>query len=124
MFATRRHDGRVCRRPTRSSGPFFTSRRETAYGQRASRDARSHLDDHTRDSDITVVCNSGGVTQLDASVPTAAVREVTDAEVRVCACQNSLRGDADQPELRAGVEIVLTAVGELTRRQVAGDASP
>lgn len=101
---------------------FHVPEGDPAYGRRAFRNVENLLADETIDSDITVVCNGGGVDQLFASASAAErVRELVDAGVRVCACRNSL-DDPDTSLLVEGVEIVPTAMGELTRRQAAGDA--
>jgi len=50
------------------------------------------------------------------------VRTLVEAGVRVCACRNLPGGYTDQSVLVEGLEIVATAMRELTRRQAAGDA--
>jgi len=102
---------------------FHVPEREQAYGKRALRNAQNLVDDETTDSDITVVCNGGGIDHLLASAPTAdQISELIQVGVRVCACRNSMGEDVSLADLVDGVEVVPTAMGELTKRQAAGDA--
>jgi len=101
---------------------FHVPEREPAYGERAFRNVQNLLDDETADSDVTVVCNSGGINHLLASAPTAEqVRELLEAGVTIYACRNSMGDEVSRSDLVDGVEVVPTAMGELTRRQAAGD---
>ena len=50
------------------------------------------------------------------------VGELIQQGIRVCACQNSMGADVSRADVVDGVEVVPTAMGELTERQAAGDA--
>ncbi|QIO23385.1 DsrE family protein [Haloarcula sp. JP-L23] len=97
---------------------------DSTYGKRAFRNVENLLADETLASDVTVVCNGGGVDHLLRSASTATrVRTLVERGVDVCACRNSLdSGGHDADELVDGVRIVPTAMGELTKQQASGSA--
>lgn len=90
----------------------------------ALRNVANLLADETHDGDVTVVCNAGGIEALLADGPHAdAARGLHANGVRLALCSNTLAGTAyDEADLLDGVELVSSAMAELTRLQTAGAA--
>ena len=85
----------------------------------------SLLDDDTVGLDgVTLLLNGDAVYLATESSPGASrLSDLLDREVRVRVCRNSLDSrPAAADQLVSGVETVPSGVGELTKRQAAGDA--
>ncbi|RDZ63183.1 hypothetical protein C5B90_08440 [Haloferax sp. Atlit-12N] len=104
---------------------FHVSSADLGDWRHAIRNVRNLLDDETVETgEVTLLANGDAALLFLADSP---VRDRLDplfeADVRCCACQNSLDGRGiDTDRLADGVEVVPSGVGELVTRQAAGDA--
>ncbi|MFB6096236.1 MAG: DsrE family protein [Haloferacaceae archaeon] len=82
------------------------------------------LDDDQVDADPVLVTNGNAAYAVLESSPVAdGVRDLLTDGAEVCVCEYSLASrDLDPDDLIAGVEIVSSGVGEVTRRQADGAA--
>lgn len=90
----------------------------------ALRNVANLLADETHDGDVTIVCNAGGIkTMLADSSHAETTRQLHDEGVRLALCSNTLAGtEYEEQDLLDGVELVSSAMAELTRLQAAGAA--
>ncbi|WP_435195629.1 DsrE family protein [Natronomonas sp. EA1] len=88
----------------------------------ALRNVSNLLGDDTVDPAVALVVNSDAIGLCFPAHPHASrVRELLDAGVAVKLCANTLsRDERGEPDLLDGVEVVSSAMGELTRLQDAG----
>jgi intracellular sulfur oxidation DsrE/DsrF family protein len=101
-----------------SSGSVFDVRHAT-------NNVRNLIDDESVETDsITVLANGDAVYSfLETSPIEDRVGSLVDDGVRCRVCRNALRArGVDEDALVDGVEVVPSGVGELVRRQAAGDA--
>jgi intracellular sulfur oxidation DsrE/DsrF family protein len=103
---------------------FHLPEGKEAYGRRVFRNAANLIADETVDATVAIVVNGGGIGYLRTDAPTAdRVRELIEDGVEVCVCRNTLDGsDTDVTDFVDGVELVSSAMAELTRKQDAGYA--
>lgn len=103
---------------------FHLPEGEEAYGKRVFRNAANLFDDETVDSTVAIVVNGGGIDHVRDDAPTAdRIRELLDDGVEICVCRNTLEGtDYAVADLVDGVELVSSAMAELTRKQDGGYA--
>ncbi|WP_411966739.1 DsrE family protein [Haloferax sp. YSSS75] len=91
----------------------------------ATNNVRNLLRDETTDSEVvTLLANGDSVYFFTADSPIADyVESLIEAGVRCRVCRNSITGrDIAADELVDGIELVPSGVGELVKRQAAGDA--
>jgi intracellular sulfur oxidation DsrE/DsrF family protein len=80
-------------------------------------------DEHTQADAVLVVTGNAAYAVVESSPVADAVRELLTEGVEICACSTALGNRGIDPEtLVAGVDIVESGVGELTRRQGSGAA--
>ncbi|QLD86597.1 DsrE family protein [Natronomonas halophila] len=103
---------------------FHLPEGDESYGKRVFRNAANLLADTTVDSTVAVVVNGGGIEHVLTDAPAAEqARQLLDAGVELCVCQNTLEGtDYAVADLLDGVRIVSSAMAELTRKQNDGYA--
>ena len=101
---------------------FHLPEGDTAYGQKVFRNVSNLLADETISVSVAVVANGGGIDHLLATAPTAeTARKLRESGVELLLCSNTLEGSEHElDDFIDGVEVVSSAMGELTRRQANG----
>ncbi|MFB6117527.1 DsrE family protein [Halosegnis sp.] len=86
--------------------------------------AANLLADDTVDVEVAVVFNAGGIAAALAGSPHAErVGQLAGAGVKLLLCGNTLAASGyDERSLAPGIEVVSSAIAELTRRQADGYA--
>ena len=97
---------------------------DPAYGSRVLRNVANLLADDTLEVTVSIVANGGGVSHLvTTAAGSAAVRDLIDDGVEVCACSNTIaNADYDEDDLVEGIRVVSSGMAELARNQADGAA--
>ncbi|KAB1196029.1 MULTISPECIES: DsrE family protein [Haloferax] len=104
---------------------FHVSSGTLAEVRHATNNVRNLLGDETTETEtVTLLANGDSVYFFTADSPIAdSVESLVEVGVRVRVCRNSITGrDIDAGELVEGIELVPSGVGEVVKRQAAGDA--
>lgn len=103
---------------------FHLSAGDAADWNRAIASVSNFLDDDRVDAEPVLVVNGNAAyAVVEASPVDDDIRDLLTSGVEVCVCENSLAArDINPKNLIAGVDIVSSGVGEVTRRQAGGAA--
>lgn len=103
---------------------FHLSAGDASEWNRAIANVSNFLDDDQVDADPVLVTNGNAAYAVVETSPAADdIRDLLTSGVEVCVCENSLAArDINPKNLIAGVDIVSSGVGEVTRRQADGAA--
>ena len=104
---------------------FHVSSGTLSAVRHATNNVRNLLRDETADAEVvTLLANGDAAYFFTADSPLAdAVESLVESGVRCRVCRNSITArDIDADELVDGIELVPSGVGELVKRQAAGDA--